>query len=333
MIHKISLSLLTIGLAVCFMACDDKLKEHVSFDVYAEAEGSFMDGDVMVVNPNSTVNFHFTGDPDFITFYSGETGAEYANINRTELAENEITSELSFGTFAQYGFPEGTLRVYLATSFEGISKTDYIKDIEAVNDYTGWIDISDQCDLPTKASGTSEVTIPMNEYMGENLRIAFQYLTTDNSVVQSRWEINDLKIINTLTVDNSTTTLSAGSIGFTALDMYATSSSDAYVTATDKTSGKWNLASISSLSNPQMSIHSSSAGASLNHDWLISGEFKLNGCDPDVGTGIKTITQRVTSHSHTYSSPREYTVTFIATNANMDHISQVIRELKIRVVE
>ena len=43
------------------------------------------------------VEFHFKGDPDFLTFYSGEAGKEYKYRERTTVDESEVeTSTLKF---------------------------------------------------------------------------------------------------------------------------------------------------------------------------------------------------------------------------------------------
>lgn len=311
--------------------CENKLHEKASLSVTVESEGSYIQNDAIVVKAGVPVTFFFSGNPDFITYYSGEAGHEYKHINRTELSADDIDSELTFTAYAQYGSPEGTMQVYLATSFEGLLKNDYLKDIEQVNNYEGWINITEQCNLPVKASGSSDVSIVLNDYLGEKLRIAFHYYTTDNSKTQSRWEIKDLKVTSTLKKDGSQTSLSAASLNFAALDMYATNETDAYKTVNNNTEGVWNLADISSSSNPRMFIHSSAAGKPLNNDWLISADFRLNACEPDVGVGIKTVTQKVDSYTHTYTLEGDYEVTFIGTNANMEKESQVIKKIKLKV--
>ena len=48
---------------------------------------------------------------------------------------------------------------------------------------------------------------------------------------------------------------------------------------------------------------------------------------------MKNIGQSIGTYTYTYSTPGEYTATFIATNSNYKKESRVIRELTIKVVK
>lgn len=317
------------------VGCDDKLKEDAKLDISIISEGSLYEGDVLVVYDSTDVVFNFSGNPDFITFYSGEAGHEYSKRHLTESPIDEVNSHLEFKTKNQYGNAatvQGTLRVYLSTTFEGMYKNN--KKADSLNvENNSWINVTTECEIPNTPNTTSNrINLPLDTYLGQKLTIAFQYYTTNNTAAQPVWEILDLKIVNTNKTTGLRSELKATSLGFTPLDMYAVGNA-AYNTVNNNTEGVWNLSNISNASDPKMRIHSSGAGKPLNHDWLISNPVIVNARTPDSGVGIKTITNYLDSYTHVYNKPGTYTVTIIARNANFESSSEVIKEYTIKVVE
>jgi len=63
-------------------ACNKKKVYPLGFDV-TTAKASYAVGD--------TVNFVFSGNPDLITFYSGEQGSRYANRNDVDSTGTSLT--------------------------------------------------------------------------------------------------------------------------------------------------------------------------------------------------------------------------------------------------
>ena len=84
---------------------------------------SVFDGQTITVKNGTPVEFHFKGDPDFLTFYSGEAGKEYKYRERTTVDESEVeTSTLKFKLTPQYGNPANILTMYVSSDFPGIEK-------------------------------------------------------------------------------------------------------------------------------------------------------------------------------------------------------------------
>lgn len=335
-------SLLAAFTILAFASCNDELEKKVSMDVMASAENAEMDGNTLVVQKGRMVTFNISGNPDFITFFSGENGHEYEKRNLTETPIEEIgESRLEFHTKTQYGSTatvENSFRVYLSTTFEGLYKNDKVKDstivVNALDNGT-WIDITDQCNIPQTAGKTSSpVSISMSEYLGKRFAIAFKYEPGSNASAQPRWEVHNLKIVNTSKETGEIIgTVGASNFGFTPLNMYATNNADAYKTVTNNTEGVWNLNNLNG-NSPYMFVHSTGGGKDLRKVWLVSSAVVINGRQPDAGIGIKTISNNpVTNYSYTYEKAGEYTVTFIAKNANFENTSEVIKELKIKVIE
>lgn len=321
--------------ALLLTACDKRLDEDVKLNMKVTSEEAYNIGDTLVVKKSTDVVFNFSGNPDFITFYSGENGQEYSKRHLTESPVDQITSRLEFATKTQYGSNAtvaGTLKVYISTEYTGMVKNNKKTDSTAV-EKTNWIDITGLCQIPQTANGASPRTnVPLDQYLGKRLTVAFEYHTTDNSAAQPVWEIYDLKVVNTLISNGIESSIKAAQMGFMPLDMYAVGNA-AYNTVSNNTSGIWNVSNISNASDPKIRIHSSSAGAALNHDWLVSNPFIINARTPDSGIGIKTITTRLDSYKYRYDATGVYVVTVIGRNSNFESTSEVVREVVLKVID
>lgn len=322
--------ILSILIISFLTGCDDGLEEKVKFDMTVVSEGSSIIKDTLVVKKSTDVQFNFSGNPNFITFYSGESGHVYAYRDRTLLSKDEITSELRFSSFAQYGTIPGAFKVYLSTAF-GEMSLDKDKTADSTKIVThNWIDISDQCNLPTTSSTTlRDAVVPLDEYLGQDLIIAFLYQPLNNTAAQPTWEIQSLRIVNTSKVDGSESILAASSMGLTPFDIYAEGTA-AYQSGT--VSGIWNLSNIAA-TPPRLRMQSSSVGVAINKDWLITKPVVINACTPDRGVGIKTITNRQNSYTYRYDKAGVYVVTMIGRNNNFEIESEAIREIVIKVID
>ena len=316
------------------ISCEDELKESVSLDVTVAAEGLTRDKDTIIVKKSTPVTFYLTGNPNFISFYSGEVGYEYKNINRTELSVEDIDCNLKFDSFAQYGTIPGAFKVYVSSTFGTLAK-DKDTDVAKINSHD-WVDISDLCNLPTTSSTTTKASsVSLADYLGNPLVLAFQYKPLNNTNAQPTWEIQNLVIENTLKKNGSVTTVPAASMGLTPLDIYADPSIaylsyDAKIHSSNK--GVWDFRNISA-ALPRIRMQSSDKGMTLNEDWLISSPLILNSCLPDKGVSIKSTTIALDSYTYQYEETGVYEVSFVATNGNMDHYSRIVKSLPIKVVD
>lgn len=331
--NKIYLAII-LGL-FALVSCENELKESVSFDLSAAAEGMTKDGDTIIISKSTPITFNFTGNPDFISFYSGKVGSEYKNINRTELSADDIESYLTFDSFAQYGTIVGAFKVYVSKEFGTLTKNK-VSDLEKLNAEGMWTDITHLCNIPTVSStATVATSVSLADFLGEPLVLAFVYKPLNNTSTQPTWEVQNLMIKNTLKKDGSITTLPALSMTLTPFDIYA-DQSIAYTPYTAGVhaarSGVWDLANIGA-TLPRVRMQSSSGGAALNEDWLISAPLTLNSCLPDKGLSIKSTTSRLDAYSYQYDDPGVYELTFVATNGNMDHFLRVVKNLVVKVID
>lgn len=334
---KLNKLLIAISIAsFTFASCESEFTKDAELDVnVATGNGISFDGQTITVKNGTPVEFHFKGDPDFLTFYSGEAGKEYKYRERTTVDESEVeTSTLKFKLTPQYGNPANILTMYVSSDFPGIEKGNFEADSVLVEQHA-WETLIPASDFPT-ATKAQDFAIDMKPYLGKRIAIAICYRGQTNSVAQTRFTFSNIQILNQMSKGQETT-FTAGSFGFTPINMLhrhnlsdqkSMTSNRAYGTVTNNTSGIWNFKDMNAFF-----IHSSNANTELKYSWLVSNLFVVNACSPDAGTGLKNVTQSLDSYQYTYKTPGTYTATFVATNGNYKQESSVVREYKVMVTE
>ncbi|MCI6550460.1 MAG: DUF5017 domain-containing protein [Prevotella sp.] len=336
-----TLPLLALGMAMA--SCDDELKEQAALEVgVVENDQVSVVGDTIFVNSGEPLTFQFAGDPDFITFFSGEAGKKYEYRNRDQVDPADVvSSKLKFSVWYQYGnakTSENLLSLFISDSFPGLLKNNFKADSTLVEQFN-WNNLVDPAMLPAapgNAAGAANLEVDLSPYLGKRFAIAARYMAHNNSAAQPRVNFVRMRIENQMK-DGSISTLYANDFGLTAVNMLANhnledqrgmTANRLYGTVTNNISGIWNLASAGS---GNFFIHSSNAGKTLKYSWLVSGLIIANACSPDYGMAIKNISGRLDTYSYTYDKAGVYKATFIATNSNYKSESRVIRELNIRV--
>lgn len=334
---KLNKLFIALGVAsMVFASCENELVQDVELDIAIETNDNVQfDGKTITVKQGTPIPFKVGGDPDFLTFFSGEAGKEYRYKDRVTVEEELIaSSKLKFTVTPQYGKPEGILTMYISSEFPGMAKNAFEADSVLVEQHA-WETLIPSADFPT-AVKAKDFEIDMSQYMGKRVAIAIRYKGIDDTQTQSRFTFSNMKILNTMTTGQETT-LSASSFGFTPLNMLhkhnlkdqaGMTSNRAYGTVTNNTSGIWNVKDWNAFF-----IHSSGAGTALKYSWLVSDLFVVNGCTPDAGTAIKSMHQSLSAYNYTYNTPGTYTATFVATNGNYKQETSVVKEYTVVVTE
>lgn len=313
-----------------FSSCESELYQSVSLNIGLEAKDGYMDNDTLVVKMENPVTFRLLGNPDLITFYSGELGKEYSKKDLTEFPAGDIESVLKFSAYSRYGAIAGTMRVFISSTFQGLLLNNKYQDSLNIETHN-WIEITDKCNLPTTNGGIGNASISLTEYVGKPLTIAFLYETARNEEAQPTWEIRNLQTVNTLKDNGNQTIIQAAKMSFVPLDMLGVGSA-AYISS-ENIAGKWYLGNIANASSPQMRIQVSPVGDPLNKDWLVSKPIILNSRNPDRGIAIKNITERKDSYEYRYNSTGLYEATFVGYKSNYEHSEEHVRKAYIRVIE
>ncbi len=332
-------------LVLSLAACDDELDTKASIEVaVVQNDAATVVADTVVVKRGEQLTFKFEGNPDFITFYSGETGKKYAYRDRDQVDPAEmVSSRLKFGVWYQYGnaaTAKNLVSMYVSDAFTGLLKNNFAADSVLVEQF-GWTSLVDEAQMPSAPGSSGSAVnqeIDLMPYLGKRMALAIRYKALDNSAAQPRVNFVGMRIENQMK-DGTTSTLYAGNFGLTAVNMLAhhnlsdqrsMTANREYGTVTNNVSGIWNLASAGS---GNFFIHSSGVGTALKYSWLVSDLIMVNVCSPDQGTPIKNISGRLDSYTYTYDEVGVYKATFVATNGNYKHESRVVRELNIKVTE
>ncbi len=313
------------GMAVLLLqsACNKMTIEDVDFNVTP---------DKTVVTAGEPVLFQFDGNPNFITFFSGEDGHKYINRNRIELDPSEIEqSTLSFTVDSKYGTQTNALKVYLSKDFPGLTQKDTVADRSLIQTHA-WNDITEQCKI-ADGKVTKTGNLDLKEYQS-GFVLAFQYKGNTQTTPQRTIIITDLLVSNKLKSGSLVETKGDG-MNFSCFDINPSNKeNNCYkkVVSGSLIQGTWSLIELVKLNKIQIQGgNNTHATWADNDDWLISEKIKLNSCTPDTGEAIKDINRTITSYSYTFNTPGTYTVSFLAGNANVDGSKVVLKEMTIEV--
>lgn len=284
-----------------------------------------------------TVLFKFTGNPDMITFYSGEPGHRYENITRINAAG---TPQLQFSSVLANGTQAGSLSLLVSTDFKGVvAKTIagvFTRDTATTNANiaaASWTDLTAKATLST--GGTAAVAsgaIDLSAYAKTPVYIAFKYVAAAGSI-QNKWTITNLTVNNVLP-DNSVYTVASLNGPTTAITNYGNSTyGPGWAVSFDpnKNANKyaWVYTDKTSLViTGATTAVTATAGAEA---WAIMGPVDLTRVTPDVGVSIKSITARLASYQYNYTTAGTYNAIFVGANSTPDASSSVVKNLSITV--
>lgn len=298
------LSILTLG----FFSCEKKETPVLNMDVTVQ-KTSFQVGEEVV--------FYITGNPDQLTFFSGEEGHKYIYRERTNAEPRAIT--VDFATNRRYGSDAqqpNSLRFLVSQNFSGIYQPDAIVESE-------WVDITDAFTLsPSQSDDNTYVpsgTVDLSALSsfgfdldpGKLTYFAFKYTGTTGST-QPRWWINTFNLI-TETVEGIVlpiATMSSAGWGSIGLN-------DSPVSWVYNANG--------------LRFQGGGATVGSNLVWAISASFDLTSVTPDSGVALKNMSTRMDSYSHVYETPGTYEVTFVGSNINIYGGNTVVKTITLEI--
>ncbi len=335
--------LLALCLLATFSSCDRDGAESVTFGVNVQSPDAVYAG--------QPVTFEFDGNPDYISFYSGEKNNRYANRERTTLPEVDSLG-LSYAAKMQYAenydyVDDRILRIMISDTYNGSGNINPEE----------WFDLTDPDLAADKEhllesvilkSGTT-VDLPyaavnLSQYKDKDFYLAFRYLAEPHTGVKSkgdlrpdngkpysydnrpRIDITELKLVkrepdkNLIEVEDMMTEFAFGT-NF----------------VNSKVQNNFTITNYRLMFQPQEYVASGetvTADESQDYDmdvWMVSQKLSPHSVEPDRGTPIKGTNARLATYQHTYSEPGTYTATFIATNANKWDSKQTIHEVTVEV--
>ncbi|MBB5436768.1 hypothetical protein HDC92_000432 [Pedobacter sp. AK017] len=265
------------------------------------------------------VPFTFDGNPDFISFYSGQFGNDYAFSNGRIM--DIKTFSMSFQTRLQAGGQNKQLSVLISSNYNGE------KNISAVNS-ASWTDLTSSFSFSlTTLDYFSSGELNLSSIVTDKtkpLYVAFRYITlpqtTANGVYRNTVVRNFL--FNTKTDAGTSVAMDQLSAGWSLLEE-----------GPILESGRNSVNASSGLITLRGNI--TAAGKLVQTEiWAISKPVNLNAIDlgPDRGTAIKGISDPVPSvYNFTYTTPGTYKVVFSAANSRLYGEKSITKEANITI--
>lgn len=320
-------TILTLLSAAMLTACSDSVE---SVDFLVSAPGG------LSVEAGRPLCFTFAGNPDYITFFSGEDGCDYEVSDRLEADVEGL--RLSCDMRQQYNDAEYLDRqliyAYVSSDFGG----DYTP--EGINAAT-WRPLTGTGDnsltVPVAVSATAVSTsgsVELGEYVStdEPFYLAFFYnapgrdaIPTANGsgryMVRPRVDITALKLTKTL-ADGTVHVLDNASTDFGMRPVCEASFSGSNYRVNDD----------GVLFQPVKAEPDPLTGREPDERvWMVSTRINPRAVEPDRGLPIKSIAARLDSYEYVYNTPGTYVATFVATNANMWDSKRSVRQLTVTV--
>lgn len=297
-----------------FAACNPDNVDNVDFDFTVDNHAK----EVFVGEP---VTFSFSGNPDYIVFYSGEFENKYSCKDRTsvELESVNLTTTIKQQYYTGGQFIGQLMYAYISEDFDG----KYTKESIAA---ATWTELTGEGEnkmkYPTcKVTSTETVnsTIDISTYKNKPFHLAFRYKIPANAAAtqsQPRVDVKPLFIEKT-TSEGQKMEMRNVTQQFTFQ----------YIQNIGQLTGNLSSDETGLLFQPTNSI-----GSELDI-WAISQVMDLKAVSPDMGTPIKALSSKLSSYTYSYAKAGEYTVTFVGSNANMWNSKQIVKEMKIIVKE
>lgn len=330
--RNIFYSIVAIAVLFVYSSCNEQTVEMPNFSVGLDEKQIVQRlGDTLVCKKTEALKFVIKGNPDMLVFYSGQMGSEFKYRNRTEI---DGEPSMRFQTTLTFGLQFESLKVYLSSTFPGITR-DEATDRANIGNMDYWTDITAQCNLPTVKTAPNNVrispVIDLKDYKGKPLYIAYRVVGPKGD--ESTWTLANLSIVNRFNgIDIEVGTFRT--IGFTAFDMQA--ATEPYKNngrPTGELNRRWNL---TTFANNQITGGGSNDAAftGTNDDWAISGAIDLTKTFPDQGLAIKGFDQApLEEFEFPYTKPGVYTISFLGSNSYYGNTTQVVKELIVKIID
>jgi hypothetical protein len=273
-----------------------------------------------ILKVGQQITFNISGNPQNITFYSGEKNKKYENRARNNEKGTQIlqfSSQAFVGDALAANNQTDNLKIKVSTNFNGSYDAAGIA-AATWTDITSRAVISGPSPTPT---GTNVASGPINlgdfSTAGSDkpIYLAFHYYSPSNTQKPRQYNISALTLNNTL----------------------ADGTVNALVTATNTAGFKFvdlkNPARVWGFSGATLFNGAAGIGEAENEDWAISGPIDLNRViTADPGVILKnTSAGAITTYTYLFTVAGTYKVTFVASNNSQDGARTVVKELMLTI--
>ncbi|QJB32929.1 DUF5017 domain-containing protein [Chitinophaga oryzae] len=252
-----------------------------------------------------TVSFVFQGNPDNITFYSGEPGRKYEHRQRTTV---DADLQIQFSTLVQFGKIYPNLQLMVSNDFSGIADVEHVKAAT-------WKDVSSKAVFSAGQDNTPSGVVSLKEFADSArhklIYIAFRYTDTNKPEGQNRWVVRTFTA-NSVSADNVVTPMATmATAGWKAVDFK-------------------NPAFVWAVTQAQL-LMPGSKNTDDNEDWVISKGLDPTAVKPDQGIALKNISTTLPAYKYVYTRPGTYRVVFEASAVRYNGEKRITRELTLTI--
>lgn len=343
---------------MAFASCENPLETDLSnTNVTVQLnENVIADGNIIRVKKGTPITFNIIGEPDYVSFFSGEKGHIYEYRDRQFIDMNQIkSSELTFGINLLWGNANNIFKILYSTEFSGMYKNDFYKD-SLMLEKTQWQELIPQTELPQVAGGTGDedkyvdFKVDMKPFFGQNITLAVRYEGWDETQTQAKLTFKDMKITNKM-ANGDIIEVGASQFGFTPINLNymdaTTTQINAlpadlknkaledlsvlqYATVTNGAGGFWRTDQIAT-GKFWMNSSKPANDMPMTYSWIVSDHLAVNACEPDAGVSVKNMSTVVDKFEYTYNEVGTYKATFALHNTNYQYSDEKLCNIIINV--
>lgn len=259
------------------------------------------------ISPGDTVCFVLNGNPQYVSFWSGEKYSDWS-FREDRILTPGWESELLFSSELTNGIDKGNLCVLASNDFDG--NYSELDDKDWVN-ITGRFTIADS---PDKVSSSIQSLIDF--VSDEPLYLAFRYKSAAEYGVAPRWVISDLAVRNHLATGELVTMYDIHNSGFRLVETEGDSKAV--------------------VSDTQLILQGPDIVAESEH-WIVSGPMYLKkswSIGGDRPVAIKGFAEQLPGeYKYVYGSPGIYNAVFVASNQTISSCGETVKSVRIVVNE
>lgn len=295
-----------------------------------------------------TVSFRFTGNPDRISFFSGEMGRRYEYRDR--ITDSSTRTVFNFKSALNTAGTSGTLKLLVSTDFAGYKQNNAL-DAAAVTTAV-WTDISSRATWASGAAPTASGSISLADYAVQNkpVHLAFRY-EADEAVTQAKWTLSDMSVRHHIAdtsylIDSTNFILPvnfpawAVSPGWGSINQANPLIRFVLYSGTTATTA---LSSVAGTTSFVITGEGSAANAVATQNWIVTGPLDLRKVLPDAGIPIKEMSENAmqmskgfyaslnANYTYKFTRPGTYNVVFLASSDTKDNQSTVARIIPVVV--
>lgn len=303
--NKITLIMISI---IFITSCENKIALTPNLDDFMVSVES------ATVKVGDSVRFHFKGNPDLISFYSGEPLHQY------EFKDGRIIKT----TGTTLAFKSAVLQLGQDNQLSVLVSTDYNNQGNGYTDIVAaqWAEITDRFIFGTSGVYKESEEKDISDVIKENqpFYIGFRYTNKISEGNPRRWFIQGLSLrAKTESVGDIELSVPNNFGGYELVEQFADSL---------KSASSLSVTTIILEGNPDLPND-------IAETWAISPPFITGEFDygPDRPIGIKGFDSDINTYSYIYTEPGVYNVVFVAKNINVDQEKEITRNIQIIVEE